>query len=151
MIQGKWFAPGEDLSGEVLPVRYAIFGTAGDPVDSAGWNTIVYLDDQPAASGRIWWEDGVFRLGDIGVIPALRGRHLGDLVLRLLLFKAQSHAAREVRLRCGADTEGFFARLGFQPVQRDTSSVEMMIPGNEISLDSCANCARQNCPNRKES
>ena len=44
MIQGKWFAPGEDLSAEVLPVRYAIFGTAGDPVDSAGWNTIVYLD-----------------------------------------------------------------------------------------------------------
>ena len=149
MIQGKWFAPGEDLSGEVLPLRTEVFGRPGNPTDSAGWNTVVFLDDRPAAAGRIWWEDGAFWLGDIGVIPDLRGRRLGDLVLRLLLFKAQSHSAREVRLRCPEITEGFFARLGFRPFCRDAGTVEMMLPGEAISLDSCASCAKANCPNRK--
>ena len=149
MIQGKWFAPGEDLAAEVLPVRREVFGVSGSPTDPEGWNTLVYLDGHPAASGRIWWSEDAFWLGEIGVVPALRGRRLGDLVLRLLLFKAQTHSAREIRLRCPVATEGFFSRLGFRPVSRESGSVEMMIRGNDVSLDSCAGCAKQNCPNRK--
>ena len=149
MIQGKWFAPGEDLAAEVLPVRLEGVGVSGSPADPECWNTLVYLDGQPAASGRIWWSDDAFWLGEIGVVPALRGRRLGDLVLRLLLFKAQTHSAREIRLRCPVATEGIFSRLGFRPVSRESGSVEMMIRGNDVSLDSCAGCAKQNCPNRK--
>ena len=149
MIQGKWFAPGEDLSGGVFPVRTAVFGRTGVRTDPEGWNALVYLDDRPAASGRIWWQEGSFWLGDIGVIPSLRGMRLGDLVLRLLLFKAQSHAAREVRLRCPEDTEGFFSRLGFLPVSRESGTVEMSLAGENISLDSCASCKKQGCPNRR--
>ena len=149
MIQGKWFAPGENLPEEVLSVRREVFGNPGQTVDPKGWNTLVYLDDMPAASGRIWWEEGAFWLGEIGVLSSLRGRRLGDLVLRLLLFKAQSHAAREVRLSSPEETQGFCARLGFRPVSRETRMVQMMLPGDEISLDSCANCKKQNCPNRK--
>ena len=149
MIQGKCFAPGEDLAAEVLPLRREIFGIAGSPTDPEGWNTLVYMDGQPAASGRIWWSEDAFWLGEIGVLPALRGRRLGDLVLRLLLFKAQAHSAREIRLRCPEDTAGFFSRLGFLPVRRESGSVEMMIRGEDVSLDSCANCKKQNCPNRQ--
>ena len=149
MIQGKWFAPGENLPEEVLSVRREVFGNPGQTVDPKGWNTLVYLYDMPAASGRIWWEEGAFWLGEIGVLSSLRGRRLGELVLRLLLFKAQSHAAREVRLSSPEETQGFFARLGFRPVSRETRMVQMMLPGDEISLDSCANCKKQNCPNRK--
>ena len=149
MIQGKWFAPGEDLAAEILPLRREIFGIAGSPTDPEGWNTLVYMDGQPAASGRIWWSEDAFWLGEIGVLPALRGRRLGDLVLRLLLFKAQSHSAREIRLRCPEDTAGFFSRLGFLPVRHESGSVEMMIRGEDVSLDSCANCKKQNCPNRQ--
>ena len=149
MIQGKWFAPGEDLAAEVLPVRREVFGVSGSATDPEGWNTLVYMDGRPAASGRIWWSEDAFWLGEIGVLPALRGRRLGDLVLRLLLFKAQAHSAREIRLRCPEDTAGFFSRLGFLPVRRESGSVEMMIRGEDVSLDSCAGCAKQNCPNRK--
>ena len=149
MIQGKWFAPGEDLSGEVLSVRQAVFGISGNSTDPDGWNALVFLDDCPAATGRIWWKEDAFWLGGIGVLPTLRGQRLGDLILRLLLYKAQSHAAREVRLRCPEETEGFFARLGFRPVSREGGEIEMTVSGDEISLDSCASCKKQNCPNRK--
>lgn len=149
LVQGKWFAPGEDLSAGVLPVRVSVFGRGGDPLDSRSWNVLVYRDGEPAASGRIWWEDGAFWLGDLGVLESCRGQKLGDLVLRLLLFKAQSHAAREVRLRCPRGLAGFFARLGLREVSpEDPDTVEMMIPGDEIDLDSCKSCPKRNCPNR---
>ena len=117
MVQGKWFAPGTDLSA-LLPVRSAVFGTEADSLDAACWNVLVYEDSVPAATGRIWWEDGAYWLGGIGVLEDRRRRKLGDLVLRLLLYKAQNHAAREVRLRCSRETAGFFSRLGLKTAPR---------------------------------
>ena len=148
MIQGKWFAQGADLS-EALSVRQAVFDRSADFLDSESQNVVIYEDGLPAATGRIWWRDGSFWLGDIGVLPASRGRHLGDLTLRLLLFKAQSHAAREVRLRCPRDLEGFFSRLGFRPDTCSENEVELFLPGDEIDLDTCRNCNKTNCPSRK--
>lgn len=149
MIQGKWFAPGEDLSA-VLPVRAAVFGRGADELDARSWNTVVFRDGVPAAAGRIWWEDGAYRLGEIGVLESFRGQRLGDLVLRLLLFKAQSHAAREVRLLCPPDVTGFFARLGLKQESVSASGlVEMVIPGEAIDLDTCRRCPKTSCPNRK--
>ncbi len=152
MIQGRWFAPGEDLSAGVLPVRRAVFGREGDALDAQSWNVLVLEDGTPAAAGRIWWAEGAFWLGEIGVTEERRGRRLGDLTLRLLLFKAQSHSAREVRLRCPAETAGFFARLGLREDAAAAPSdgwVEMTLPGDAIELDSCKNCPRDACPSRK--
>jgi predicted GNAT family N-acyltransferase len=149
MVQGKWFAPGTDLSA-LLPIRSAVFGTEADSLDAACWNVLVYEDSVPAATGRIWWEDGAYRLGDIGVLESYRSQRLGDLVLRLLLFKAQSHAAKEVRLQSPRDVAGFFARLGLKEESvDDTGLVEMMIPGEDIDLDTCRHCPKASCPNRK--
>ena len=149
MVQGKWFAPGSDLS-DLLPVRTAVFGRGMDDLDAVSWNTLVFEDSVPAATGRIWWENGAFWLGDIAVLEDRRRRRLGDLVLRLLLFKAQDHAAREVRLRCPRSVAGFFARLGLREESSvDADTVEMMIPGESIDLDSCKSCPKQNCPNRQ--
>ena len=156
MIQGKWFAQGSDLR-EVLAVRGAVFSREQDPLDAESWNVLVYQDEVPAACGRLWWRDGAFRLGDLGVLEAYRGRKLGDLVLRLLLFKAQGHYAREVRLACPESLCGFFARLGFRPDPDAAPAgngasgaplTEMVLPGDEINLDSCASCKKASCPNR---
>ena len=149
MVQGKWFSPGSDLS-DLLPVRESVFGFGADDLDSLSWNVLVLEDGVPAATGRIWWEDGAFRLGGIGVLESHRCRRLGDLVLRLLLFKAQDHSAREVRLSCPRDLTGFISRLGLQPEPpADSDPVEMMIPGDRIDLDTCKNCPRSSCPSRK--
>ena len=149
MVQGKWFSPDSDLSA-VLPVREAVFGRGSDDLDPLSWNVLVDEDSVPAATGRIWWQDGAYRIGDVGVLESRRRRRLGDLVLRLLLFKAQDHAAREVRLACPPDVTGFFARLGLKEQPSDGSPlVEMMIPGDEIDLDTCKNCPKSACPNRK--
>lgn len=152
MVQGKWFVPGDDLSAGVLPVRREVFGFGEDDLDPLSWNVLVYQDSVPAATGRIWWQDGAFRIGGIGVRESCRGRRLGDLVLRLLLYKAQNHSAREVRLRCPRDLAGFFARLGFAAVEpSDPEDTEMMIPGDQIDLDTCKKCPKRDCPSRRSS
>ena len=148
MIQGKWFPQGADLT-DVLSVREAVFARGRDDLDAEAQSAVVYLDGVPAAAGRLWWQEGSFWLGEIGVLPAYRGKRLGDLVLRLLLFKAQSHFAREVRLRTAPETEGFFARLGFREALREESLTEMLLPGDEIDLDTCKACKKADCPNRK--
>ena len=147
MVQGQWFAPGMDIS-PLLPVRRSVFTREADSLDQESWNVLVFEDDTPAASGRIWYRDGSYWLGDICVTENRRGRRLGDLVLRLLLFKAQSHAAPEVRLLCPPETTGFFSRLGFTVVDRSAGLVEMVISGNLIDLDTCRNCPKSDCPNR---
>ena len=94
------------------------------------------------AQGMTWreWRDFAFH----GIFTAL---------MSLLLFKAQSHFAREVRLACPPDTAGFFARLGFRPDPSAPSGggeVEMLLLGDQIDLDTCKNCNRAGCPNRKD-
>ncbi len=148
MIQGKWFSQGADLS-EAVSVRQSVFSRGQDDLDAESWNVVVYLDGLPAAAGRLWWRDGSFWLGDVGVLPDCRGRKLGDLALRLLLFKAQNHYAREVRLLTPAETEGFFSRLGFREDSRRGELIEMFLPGDEIELDACKSCKKANCPSRK--
>ena len=149
MIQGKWFAPGEDVS-VLLPVRESVFGRGSDDLDALSWNVLVYQDSHPVATGRIWWQDGAYRIGDLAVLEAFRRQRLGDLVLRLLLFKAQNHSAREVRLRCPVKLTGFFTRLGLREDSPSGSDmVEMMIPGDIIELDACKNCPKSSCPNRQ--
>ena len=148
MVQGKWFPPGEDLSA-LIPVRESVFGHGADGLDAESWNVLVYQDSVPVATGRIWWQDGAFRLGDLGVLEGYRRQRLGDLVLRLLLYKAQSHAAREVRLQCPREVTGFFSRLGLKEESSSGGAVEMMIPGDLIDLDTCKNCPKSSCPNRQ--
>ena len=150
MIQGKWFPQGSDLT-DALRIRNEVFGRGGDALDAEAQSTVVYLDDIPVATGRIWWQAGVFWLGDIGVLSNYRGKKLGDLTLRLLLFKAQEHFAREVRLICPPDTEEFFTRLGLRRADTQREGLlELWMPGDEIDLDSCKSCKKKDCPNRSE-
>ncbi len=148
MIQGKWFAPGDDIS-PLISVRESVFSRGADDLDPLSWNALIYEDGIPCAAGRIWYRDGAYWLGDIGVLENRRGRKLGDLTLRLLLYKAQSHAAPEVHLLCPAGSEGFFSRLGFRACSASPEGTEMMLPGDQIDLDTCKGCPKTNCPGRK--
>lgn len=148
MVEGTWLAPGAAL-GDAEAVRKAVLGRGADELDALSWNVVVRWEGRFAATGRLWWRDGAFWLGDIAVLPEARGVGLGDLVLRLLLFKAESHAARMMRLACPEPLEGFFARLGFRREGvRENGALVMALPGDELCLDSCQNC-QKDCPNRR--
>ena len=148
MINGKWLAPGSDLT-TVFCIRKEVFGVGEDALDGESWNVLVGNEGEVIGTGRIHWENDAFWLDRIGVLPAWRGKKMGDLVLRLLLFKAQTHAAREVCLVCDRSHTGFFSRLGFRETAGQGEQVMMSVRGEDIDLDTCKNCNKANCPNRK--
>ena len=137
MVQGRWFPMGADVS-EPLALRMQVFGRGRDARDDLAQQVVVYESGQPVGAARLWWQDGAFWLGDVGVLSEKRGRGYGDLLVRLGLFKALTHQAREIRLITPAETEGFFAQYGFAP----EGNGRMAILAQNVHLSHCGgNCA----------
>lgn len=141
MVQGKWFPTGSDLS-QPLAIRCAVFGRGRDARDDWAQQVAVYAGEEPVGSARLWWQDGAFWLGDVGVLPGHRGMGYGDLLVRLLLFKALTHGARLLRLEASAEAAPFFARYGFCEESRRDGQAVMSLAAHDVHLDQCGgNCA----------
>lgn len=136
MIEGKWFAQGADI-GQPLLMREAVFGRGRDALDDMAQQVVVYREGVPVGTGRLWWADGAFYAGDIGVLPAERGKGYGDLLVRLLIYKAVTHQAHTVVLQCPQALTAFFGRFGF--IAADSGEpVEMRLS----TLDGCVGCGK---------
>ncbi len=134
MIEGKWFPQGAEI-GLPISVREAVFGRGRDALDALAQQVVVYREGEAVGSARLWWSEGGFRLGDVGVLAGERGRGYGDLLVRLLLFKALTHGARTISLTAPPDTRAFFAKYGFAP---DASAEgEMSIRATDVRLSHC--------------
>lgn len=136
MVQGRWFPMGSDLS-QPLAVRMAVFGTGRDALDDGAQQVAVYDGEQPVGSARLWWQDGAFWLGCVGVPEPFRGRGYGDLLVRLLLFKALTHSARVIRLEAPDGAAPFFAQYGFQPESSRDGHTVMRLLGADVRLSHC--------------
>lgn len=146
MIQGKWFPLGTDIAVP-LSVRQSVFGRGKDALDDQAWQVAVYREGQPVGSARLWWAEGCFRLGDVGVLPEERGHGYGDLLIRLLLFKALTHGAGTIALAAPEDVAPFFAKYGFQAEKREAGTVSMSIRGKDVQLSHCGGqCAECDHP-----
>ena len=141
MVEGKWLPPGADIE-PALFLRRAVFAMDRDELDSLSWQALALLEGKPVGTGRIWWQDGAFMLGMIGVLPDYRGRGFGDFLVRLLLFKAQQHNAVKVALAAPPGAAAFFEKYGFTPcgVQDMDGNIRLELDGDSIILDSCAGC-----------
>ena len=141
MVQGRWFPGGSDIS---LPVslRESVFGRGLDATDAMAQHVVVFDSGAPVAAARLWWQDGAFWIGDIGVLADRRGRGFGDLLVRLTLYKALTHSAALIRLACPPETESFFAQYGFQTDGEENGLKQMSILGEKVQLSHCGgNCA----------
>ena len=87
MVQGRWYPVGSNIELP-LSIRRAVLGRGRDALDDQAQQVIVFREDRAVGSARLWWQDGAFRMGDVAVLPEERGRGFGDLLVRLLLFKA---------------------------------------------------------------
>lgn len=141
MVSGKMFAP-MVLAPEADEICESVFGRVcsqelSENEKASLWRGVIYDDaGAPVASGDIWY-DGDFVIGALGVIEGERGKGFGDLLIRLLLYKAQTHFAGRVRLAATEETVGFFARYGFAPLD---GGLQMAIDGDKIDLDTCKGC-----------
>lgn len=137
MVEGKWIAPGNDLS-LTLPIRKAVLGLDGDEWDKLSWNAVIFSDGIPCATGRIRYDEGDFLLEHLCVLEGYRRKGYGDVLVRLLLFKALQHSARTVRLCYDGTLFPYFEKYGF--VKRDEATMTMR--GEDICLDNCKACGK---------
>jgi GNAT superfamily N-acetyltransferase len=136
MIEGKWFTQSDDISVP-LSIRMTALGRGRDEWDDVAQQVLVYREGTPVGTARLWWSEGEFHAGDICVLPEARGQGYGDLLVRLLLFKAVSHNAAGVSLACPRDMVPFFARYGFREQPEGASggdAVAMWLASAELCL-----------------
>lgn len=167
MITGKWLRPGAPIE-DALRVRQAVFveeqgfgsETERDTLDDASWHVVLYEGEDPVATGRIYWAEGEFHIGRICVLRALRGQRYGDLLMRLLLYKALDHNARSVTLGAQVHAMPFYARYGFASygeayLEEGVAHQRMRVLAAEIRLESacggggcerCSQCAQAGQP-----
>ena len=141
MVQGRWFVMGSDIT---LPmnIRRQVFGRGEDALDAMSQQVVVFEGDEAVGAARLWWADGAFQMGDVGVIEEKRGRGYGDLLVRLLLFKALTHNASLIALKTPKETEAFFAQYGFVSGGEEDGMIAMSIRGEDVQLSHCGgNCA----------
>lgn len=143
MVEGLWLPPGADI-GPALLLRREVFSIDRDSKDDYSWQALALHEGQPVGTGRIWWEDGSFHIGMIGVLSGFRHRGFGDFLTRLLLFKAQQHNAGKVVLHTPLEFVPFFTRYGFAPSEEAgcDGAVCLELGGQDIMLDSCLGCKK---------
>lgn len=116
------FIPGtEDLS-EPLAIRREVFieeqnvpeDEEYDGLDAQALHLMVYVDEVPAATGRIWHDGKEFRIGRLAVRKAYRGQKIGDLALRLLLYKAFSSGADSLTISAQTYIIPLYKKFGFR-------------------------------------
>ena len=115
------FIPGNQDTSEPFAIRREVFEKEQscpetedfDGFDAAALHLMIYVDEMPAGTGRIWHDGKCFRIGRLAVLPQYRGQKIGDLALRLLIYKAFSSGAEELAVSAQTYLRKFYEKFGF--------------------------------------
>ncbi len=126
------FIPGTQDITEPLEIRREVFieeqgwseDDERDGCDEGALHLIIYSDEIPAATGRIWHDGRAFRIGRLAVRKRFRGQMLGDLALRLLIYKAFNSGAERLNVHAQTHVVPLYKKFGFHE-----SGVEFMEAG----------------------
>lgn len=159
MITSKWFLGGEDISLP-LSIRHQVFveeqgfspEEEEDVYDAQAMHVVMYDDDQPVSTGRLYFDGKVFWIGRICTIPAYRGQHVSDLMVRLLIWKG-FHYTNTLYVHSQVRTQGYYARYGFVAYEEDEEQgvphVKMKVDKENLVFPS--ECGENNAPKVLES
>jgi predicted GNAT family N-acyltransferase len=122
MIEAKMI-PGMGDTSAVFAIRQAVFveeqGFSAvlefDSIDATALHLLVLEDGSPAATARLYQDDGHWHIGRVAVLKGFRGRGIGAVAMRIIMQKAQQLGAVEVYVGAQRQAEGFYNNLGFVP------------------------------------
>ena len=116
------FIPGNKDMTEPFEIRREVFideqkcpeKEEYDKFDKDALHLMVYVDGSPAATGRIWHDGKGFRIGRLAVRKQYRGQKIGDLALRLLIYKAFSSGAQSLEISAQTYIMPLYRKFGFK-------------------------------------
>lgn len=150
MFRGKFLSSMDNIDA-VLAVRAQVpefSGAAREPQDTMAFYALVFDEaDVPCGSGRLYIDaNSHFRIDRLGVLPDHRGHYLGDLLARMLLYRAQQLNAASVYADVPAAAAPFFARYGFsQLASSGDDPVRMAVASDRIRLEGSCSKAKNGC------
>ncbi len=125
MIRGKFILSGDPQTEIIYDIRRRVFveeqGFALEHEIDAHDRMAVYalvMDDDgtPGATGRLYIdENDQFAIGRVCVLREMRGQYMGDLVMRMLLYRATELGCTSMRVSAQLPVVPFYARYGLKP------------------------------------
>lgn len=126
MVTNKWIAGIDDIT---IPkkIREAVFikeqgfniNDEYDENDVISWHVVLYWDDVPCATGRMYVKNSVYHIGRIAVLKQYRRRHLADLLMRLLLRRGLDMGAKKFAMTSQIYITHFYEKFGFKKVSEN--------------------------------
>ncbi len=122
MITNKWVLGKADFD-EIHEIRKQVFMLEQncpeeeelDEMDHYALHLVLYLDGKPVGTGRIFHDGRTLRMGRIAVLKEYRGQKLGDMIIRLLLYRAFQSDADEIAIHAQAYISKIYLKFGFKP------------------------------------
>ncbi len=151
MIKARYLTSRDDISS-VIGVRGLIeeFGGMGrDEYDDMAVYALAFDENGVACGcGRLYIDaDSRFRIDTLGVIKQMRGFGVGDMLARMLLYRATDLNAASIRALAPKETAPFFERYGF--IEEDHGTSEACIPlvvcSDKLRLEGACSRAKSGC------
>lgn len=151
MITGKFLTSMDDTS-LIMDIRRQVFNADGerDWRDDMAIYAVAFTESHEAgACGRLYMDDdSVATIDCVCTLEQLRNRGLGDLVMRMLLYRVLEMKLPCVKLTSPVKLTGFYARYGLKAsgeifTQRGLPCVNMQSTSGAINIEgSCRRCAQ---------
>ncbi len=85
-----------------------------DGLDDDAWHLVMYDGETPVATARAFLDaEGLCKIGRVAVIPAYRGRHLGEKLMLHLETEMKKLGARRWKVSAQVQASGFYTKLGY--------------------------------------
>ncbi|MDL2206792.1 GNAT family N-acetyltransferase [Eubacteriales bacterium OttesenSCG-928-N13] len=159
MIRGRFMTSNDDCSA-IFALRERVFvrelgfsaNNVRDAYDDMAYYALVFDErDVPSGTGRLALIDDRFVLGKMCVLPSVRGQGMGDLLMRMLLLRAQEMNAPAVYIRARLDAVPFYERYGFK-LTDENEDVEgqphiwLRALADEIDIEGSCHKEAKDCP-----
>lgn len=84
-----------------------------------GRHLILFVNGDAIGTASLYWRSNAFAaIHDVGILPAWRGRGLGQNLVHAVVQKASESGVAACYLQCEAKAERFYYKLGFRCVHR---------------------------------
>lgn len=138
VITNKWFL-GKSEFESIENIRRTVFieglsiseEEEFDEFDEVSVHLVIYIDDIPVATGRIWHDNKEVKVGRLAVLKSFRGIGIGDLALRLLLIKT-FRTTNEIVINARLHLKDFYSKFGFRAVGEEF--IEAGLPHIRMTL-----------------
>lgn len=87
-----------------------------DEIDDRATHVIIYDDNTPVATGRLFTDDGEnYIIGRVCVAKDYRDKKLGKRVIMALEEDARKMGGKSVSVSAQCRVQGFYEKLGYEP------------------------------------